>query len=37
MTTSNTPSPATAHRYAVYFAPHPGTLAWLAGSHWLGG
>lgn len=26
----------TAHRYAVYFAPHPGTLAWLAGSHWLG-
>ena len=25
-----------AHRYAVYFAPPPGTLAWLAGSHWLG-
>lgn len=24
------------HRYAVYFAPSPGTLAWLAGSHWLG-
>lgn len=31
--TNNTTS---AHRYAVYFAPHPGTLAWLAGSHWLG-
>lgn len=29
-------APPTAHRYAVYFAPHPGTLAWLAGSHWLG-
>ena len=26
----------TAHRYAVYFAPHPGSLGWLAGSHWLG-
>jgi hypothetical protein len=28
--------PITAHRYAVYFAPAPGTLGWLAGSHWLG-
>lgn len=28
--------PASAHRYAVYFAPAPGTLGWLAGSHWLG-
>ncbi len=28
--------PTTAHRYAVYFAPAPGTLGWLAGSHWLG-
>ncbi|KRC27811.1 DUF1045 domain-containing protein [Acidovorax sp. Root217] len=37
MTTSNTSSPTAAHhRYAVYFAPNPGTLAWLAGSHWLG-
>ncbi|MDP3228850.1 MAG: DUF1045 domain-containing protein [Acidovorax sp.] len=26
----------TAHRYAVYYAPSPGTLGWLAGSHWLG-
>lgn len=26
----------TAHRYAVSFAPAPGTLGWLAGSHWLG-
>lgn len=34
--TSRNPSPAAAHRYAVYFAPNPGTLAWLAGSHWLG-
>ena len=25
-----------AHRYAVSFAPSPGTLGWLAGSHWLG-
>lgn len=25
-----------AHRYAVYFAPNPGSLGWLAGSHWLG-
>ena len=24
------------HRYAVYFAPSPGSLGWLAGSHWLG-
>lgn len=24
------------HRYAVYFAPNPGSLGWLAGSHWLG-
>lgn len=30
-------SPATtAHRYAVCFAPNPGSLGWLAGSHWLG-
>lgn len=28
--------PTHAHRYAVYFAPAPGTLGWLAGSHWLG-
>ncbi|EER60933.1 protein of unknown function DUF1045, partial [Acidovorax delafieldii 2AN] len=28
--------PTSAHRYAVYFAPAPGTLGWLAGSHWLG-
>ncbi|CAN7203786.1 DUF1045 domain-containing protein [Acidovorax sp. LjRoot194] len=27
---------AAAHRYAVYFAPSPGSLGWLAGSHWLG-
>ncbi|MFN9473893.1 DUF1045 domain-containing protein [Acidovorax sp.] len=33
---TNNANPTTAHRYAVYFAPHPGTLAWLAGSHWLG-
>ena len=26
----------THHRYAVYFAPNPGSLGWLAGSHWLG-
>lgn len=32
----DTPPPGTAYRYAVYFAPHPGTLGWLAGSHWLG-
>lgn len=25
-----------AHRYAVCFAPNPGSLGWLAGSHWLG-
>ena len=25
-----------AHRYAVYFAPSPGSRAWLTGSHWLG-
>lgn len=31
---STEPNPA--HRYAVYFAPAPGTLGWLAGSHWLG-
>ena len=36
MTNNDTPTAAAAHRYAVYFAPHPGTLAWLAGSHWLG-
>jgi len=29
-------APGTAHRYAVYFAPHPGSTGWLAGSHWLG-
>ena len=23
-------------RYAVSFAPNPGSLGWLAGSHWLG-
>ena len=34
--TSSNPSPTAAYRYAVYFAPNPGTLAWLAGSHWLG-
>lgn len=28
--------PTTAHRYAVCFAPNPGSLGWLAGSHWLG-
>jgi len=27
---------ATAHRYAVCYAPNPGSLGWLAGSHWLG-
>lgn len=27
---------STAYRYAVYFAPSPGGLGWLAGSHWLG-
>lgn len=25
-----------AHRYAVSYAPNPGSLGWLAGSHWLG-
>lgn len=29
-------SSATAPRYAVCFAPNPGSLGWLAGSHWLG-
>jgi hypothetical protein len=29
-------APSAAHRYAVSFAPNPGTLGWLAGSHWLG-
>ena len=29
-------TPTTAHRYAVCFAPNPGSLGWLAGSHWLG-
>src|SRR6218665_1189176 len=29
-------APGTAHRYAVYFPPHPGSTGWLAGSHWLG-
>lgn len=33
MTTESTPAH---HRYAVYFAPNPGSLGWLAGSHWLG-
>ncbi|WP_440106723.1 DUF1045 domain-containing protein [Acidovorax sp. BL-A-41-H1] len=32
----NTPPPHNAHRYAVYYTPSPGTLGWLAGSHWLG-
>src|SRR3989344_1435824 len=33
----NTPEmPPTHNRYAVYFAPNPGSLGWLAGSHWLG-
>ncbi|NMM81389.1 hypothetical protein B2J86_10730 [Acidovorax sp. SRB_14] len=37
MTISNTPPfPVAAHRYAVYFAPEPATLAWRAGSHWVG-
>lgn len=38
MNTESTPpqTATTAHRYAVYFAPTPGTLGWLAGSHWLG-
>jgi len=36
MTNNHATAPTAAHRYAVYFAPHPGTLAWLAGSHWLG-
>ena len=31
-----TRAPTTAHRYAVCFAPNPGSLGWLAGSHWLG-
>lgn len=31
-----THTPSTAHRYAVCFAPNPGSLGWLAGSHWLG-
>lgn len=29
-------TPTAPHRYAVYFAPHPDSLGWLAGSHWLG-
>ncbi|MFY3383320.1 DUF1045 domain-containing protein [Paracidovorax sp. MALMAid1276] len=29
-------TPAAAHRYAVSYAPNPGSLGWLAGSHWLG-
>lgn len=39
MTTEHPHTPASAsaaYRYAVYYAPHPGTLGWLAGSHWLG-
>lgn len=35
MTTMNNLPPAP-YRYAVYYAPNPGTLGWLAGSHWLG-
>lgn len=31
-----THTPLNAHRYAVYYTPSPGTLGWLAGSHWLG-
>ena len=31
-----TPTPSAAHRYAVSYAPNPGGLGWLAGSHWLG-
>lgn len=31
----NTPL-TSAHRYAVGFAPNPGSVAWLMGSHWLG-
>lgn len=30
------PAASSAHRYAVAWAPSPGTLGWLAGSHWLG-
>lgn len=33
---TRTPAPSIAHRYAVSFAPNPGGLGWLAGSHWLG-
>ena len=29
-------TPSAAHRYAVSYAPNPGSLGWLAGSHWLG-
>lgn len=35
-TESTTPQAATtAHRYAVYFAPSPGTLGWLAAIGWV--
>lgn len=30
------PQPPATVRYAVSFAPHPGSPWWLAGSHWLG-
>ena len=33
---NNTDATTAHHRYAVYFAPNPGSLGWLAGSHWLG-
>jgi len=33
---NNTDTTTAHHRYAVYFAPNPGSLGWLAGSHWLG-
>jgi hypothetical protein len=33
-TTGSASGPA--RRYTVGFAPNPGTLGWLAGSHWLG-
>lgn len=36
MTNPEAATTATHHRYAVYFAPNPGSLGWLAGSHWLG-
>lgn len=30
------PPEGAAPRYALAYAPNPGTLGWLAGSHWLG-